>query len=71
MKNEVVVYKTLKEFYPYYLSEHRNGINRLLHFIGTSLAGILILYALFTSTWNILLYVPFAGYRFFFFVKNF
>jgi hypothetical protein len=33
-------YKTLKEFYPYYLTEHNLGISRSLHFIGTSLVII-------------------------------
>ena len=29
-------YKTLKEFYPYYLSEHEHKTTKLFHFIGTS-----------------------------------
>ena len=28
-------YKSFKEFYPFYLSEHMNPICRGLHFIGT------------------------------------
>jgi hypothetical protein len=28
-------YETIKEFWPYYLSEHANGTNRLLHFVGS------------------------------------
>ena len=27
-------YKTLKEFYPYYLSEHGDKYTKLFHFIG-------------------------------------
>ena len=30
-------YKTFKEFYPYYLSEHDNKYTKLMHFIGTSI----------------------------------
>ena len=30
-------YKTLKEFYPFYLKEHSNRTCRRLHFIGTTL----------------------------------
>lgn len=33
-------FHTLKEFYPHYLAEHQNTINRLLHFIGIGLAGL-------------------------------
>jgi len=32
-----VEFKSLKEFYPYYLSEHQNITCRRLHFVGTSL----------------------------------
>ena len=29
-------YKNLKEFYPYYLSEHEHKTTKLFHFVGTS-----------------------------------
>ncbi len=51
-------YKTLKEFWPYYLSEHSNPTNRLLHFIG-SLLG-LILFGMAIATLN--LYFLLAGF---------
>ena len=41
-------YKTFKDFYPYYLSEHSNKYTKLLHFIGTSI-GILFLINFFLS----------------------
>lgn len=33
-------YATFDEFFPFYLKEHSNSINRGLHFIGTSLATL-------------------------------
>ena len=41
-------YKTLSEFYPYYLKEHSNQTCRRLHFIGTTLGMLLTAAALFT-----------------------
>jgi hypothetical protein len=67
--------KTLKEFYPYYLSEHKNSISRLLHFIGTTLFFVFLMGAfLFHNMWFIVA-CPLAGYSFawvghFFFEKN-
>ena len=39
------------EFYPFYLKEHSNLTCRRLHFIGTSLAMILIVSAILTQAW--------------------
>jgi hypothetical protein len=33
-------YATFDDFFPFYLKEHSNSINRGLHFIGTSLATV-------------------------------
>ncbi len=68
-------YKTLKEFYPYYLTEHQDNTSRTLHFIGTSLFIGIMIYGIFTAKWMILLLAPIAGYGFawvghFFFEKN-
>ena len=38
-----VKFKSFKEFYPYYLSEHKLTINKLLHVIG-SLSGLCFLF---------------------------
>ena len=68
-------YKSLSEFYPYYLSEHRNLTCRRLHFFGSSLVlGCLAALAL-TGQW---FWLPLAfvfGYGFawvghFIFEKN-
>ena len=57
-------YRNFAEFYPYYLSEHRNRTCRRLHFVGTGLALLLLLLAFMTSTWSLLLAVPLVGYSF-------
>src|SRR5690242_5348961 len=66
-------YKTLEEFYPFYLSQHANDINRLLHYIGTSFSIILLLVAIYTK--NAMIPFPIVGYAFawighFFFERN-
>ncbi|MGB0979367.1 MAG: Mpo1-like protein [Croceimicrobium sp.] len=69
------VYQSLKEFYPFYLSEHRNTTCRVLHFIGTSLVVLSFLGFLISLNYRFLLATPFLGYGFawlghFFFEKN-
>jgi hypothetical protein len=68
-------YTSLKEFYPYYLSEHVNPVCRTLHFIGTALLFFVLAYAIVTQRWLALTTIPFIGYGFawvghFFFEKN-
>ena len=56
--------KTYKEFYPFYLSEHKNKTSRILHFIGTSLVFALIAVAIYNNwSWKWFL-VPVVGYGF-------
>ena len=57
-------YKTLKDFYPYYLTEHQDITSRTLHFIGTGGFLFIISYAIFTQTWWLLLLGPVCGYGF-------
>ena len=68
-------YKTFAEFYPFYLSEHRNAVCRRLHFVGTALLLMTVAMALFTARWSLLVLVPVLGYGFawighFFFERN-
>ena len=68
-------FKTLKEFYPYYLSEHQNYTCRVLHFVGTAMLFLIIAVAIIVSDYRILISLPFVGYGFawvghFFFEKN-
>jgi hypothetical protein len=41
-------FRSFREFYPFYLSEHANRTSRRLHFLGTSIACVLLLAALVT-----------------------
>ena len=68
-------YQSLKEFYPFYLSEHMKSMTRWLHFIGTGLVIISFITFWFTFNWYYLMAIPFLGYGFawvghFFFEKN-
>ncbi len=68
-------YRSLEEFYPFYLSEHKNRTSRILHFTGTGLFFATIGIAIFTGRFALLLACPVLGYGFawvghFFFEKN-
>ena len=68
-------YKSFRQFYPFYLSQHMEKTCRTLHFFGTlSLFGVLAV-AIITQKWWILWFLPVVGYGFawvghFFFEKN-
>lgn len=69
---EAKQYRTLEEFYPFYLSEHANRTSRRLHFVGTTLAVALLVAALVTETgWLVVVAVvqayafAWAGHYFF------
>jgi hypothetical protein len=68
-------FASFKEFYPFYLAEHRNSTCKVLHFIGSW--GVLLTLATlaYTSRWNLWWLLPLIGYGFawvghFFFEKN-
>ncbi len=68
-------YKSFKEFYPYYLSEHRKQGTRITHFIGTTMFLLFVLGALILmNPWWILAGVVtaygFAWVGHFFIEKN-
>lgn len=57
-------FQTYAEFWPFYVREHAEPRNRLLHGIGTSLGIALFVYALATSNWPLILLPPIVGYSF-------
>ena len=65
-------FRSFAEFYPFYLSEHRNRTCRRLHFVGTSLGVVAIILAVATlNAWWLLaglvvgyLFAWFAHFRF-------
>lgn len=68
-------FSSFADFYPFYLSEHANRTSRRLHFVGTSIALLLLVAALLS--WNAWLVVValVQGYAFawvghFFFEHN-
>ncbi|QJD57736.1 DUF962 domain-containing protein [Pseudomonas sp. gcc21] len=68
-------FNSFAEFYPFYLSEHSNDTSRRLHYVGSLLVLAILIYALVSESWGLLLLLPVAGYGFawvghFFFEKN-
>lgn len=68
-------YSTFRDFYPFYLGEHRNRVCRRLHFCGSTLVLFALVCAIATGRLWLLLLMPIFGYGFawvghFFFEKN-
>lgn len=68
-------YKSFKEFYPFYLTEHQDPICQELHFTGTLSLLIILFVAILIQKWWLLALIPLVGYGFawvghFFFEKN-
>ena len=70
-----VEYKSFREFYPFYLSQHTNLVCRRLHFAGSLIILAILAAVLVTGNLKLLLALPVAGYGFawaghFIFEKN-
>lgn len=50
------------DFYPYYLSEHRDRTCRRVHFLGTGSASVLLLAAAACRSWALLAAAPVTAY---------
>jgi hypothetical protein len=57
-------FRTFRDFYPFYLSEHAHPVCRRLHFIGSSLVLACIIAAILTRNAWWLVAAVFAGYGF-------
>lgn len=57
-------FASFREFYPFYLGEHRNATCRKLHFAGSTLVLLIVAGAIATHWWSLLWLVPVAGYGF-------
>lgn len=57
-------YRTYRDFWPYYLGEHRLRGTRRLHFLGTALALLLLAAAAFLADWRLIPVAIVAGYAF-------
>jgi len=68
-------YKSFWSFYPYYLTEHSDLTNRIMHFIGTAGLLAILVAAIVLAKWWMLALIPVCGYGFawvghFFIEKN-
>lgn len=57
-------YKNFRSFYPYYLTEHADVTNRILHFAGTAALLIILIIAVVLQKWWMLVLIPLCGYGF-------
>ncbi|MGO9417915.1 Mpo1-like protein [Roseiarcus sp.] len=68
-------FATFRDFYPFYLGEHRSAVCRRLHVIGSALVLVALAAAITTRNPWLMLLMPVIGYGFawvghFFFEKN-
>lgn len=57
-------FASFREFYPYYLSEHRDPTCRRLHVVGSTLVLVIVAGAAASGAWAWLWAAPVAGYGF-------
>ena len=55
-------FRTLREFYPFYLGQHSNRTSRRLHFVGTTSAISLLVTAVVMQLWWLIAVAFLQGY---------
>ena len=55
-------FQTYAEFWPFYLGEHAKPSTRAVHYVGSIASVVVLVVALATRNWLLLLAVPFLGY---------
>jgi len=68
-------FQSFSEFYPFYLSEHGDKLNRRLHFTGLLTAIVTLAITIISQKWILLILLPIFGYGFswighFYFERN-
>ena len=68
-------YASFREFYPFYLSQHRDPVCRMLHYVGTAAAAAIMIYGAVSARWVLIPAGLVTGYAFawvghFFFENN-
>ena len=68
-------FTSFKEFYPYYLSEHKLKINKILHALGSIYGLIFLIFVIFSEQYKLIPIAFLIGYFFawighFMFEKN-
>ncbi|MFN7953059.1 MAG: DUF962 domain-containing protein [bacterium] len=56
------VFTSYEEFWPHYVGEHRDPINRLLHYVGTSCGVLGLVLGVLTLSPGFVLLAPVLGY---------
>lgn len=59
---EVKKFTSYSEFYEFYLAEHSDPVCRALHYIGTTIALLLMAFAIYSQTWSLILVAIIQGY---------
>ncbi len=73
--SQVPTFTSFKEFYPFYLSQHNNPVNILLHYIGTLIGYVFMVCGIFSLSIKLFIYGHIFAYALawighFFFEKN-